>query len=523
MFFAKNKISWLWGVFITSLSLLLWSWPGLALAAHDQYMPQQEELPGGFKLTGFLEENHPWYGETALQGEWEIKGTVYHFNWDDVPGSSAHQIETMGWMSQHDVEANLVIKVIIGENTSIFTTAMNNLADGGVGDLPGNNILLAKGKSISLNAGEDEAVRFEGGLPGYCFSKGGIGVIVAPGGNCGADPWVLEKLGGNPRDLDKVLFAMAQSIAQSIPAQGQASGGAAGAGNSSGSQGKPPLASATILLATALSGLVLTGGALINMVVNRPAVSGGGAVQPITPGAPRSGEERNGQVWYKPPWDQGGPRWISKAEYTQIQNMSAQGKVWSDRWGWADPDQLQQNELSRARNWADFTRQDQTARVAAEAVSQAHQGYNLTLQNLFKNQQRYNIEINQIYNLRQARIDASEAARWEKICNTAEAVSWTADTAMNILGKVVPGGGYISDGYTVLRGAAEGVGNAVAEGGHYTRHVIKGTAQGAWELAMDKGQEGVLAAIKRNGSYDQINTKKLKESAVEILKKVSKK
>lgn len=509
----------LW-VFILSLALPLLVLPLAALAAYDQYMPQQEELPGGFQLKGFHEENHEWYGDTALQGAWELSGTIYTFNFDEDP-SSFNQTQTMGYMSQKDLTGAITIRAAIGKNTPAFTSAINNLAQGGVGDLPGNLILLARGKSINLDAGEDLALRVESGFPVYCFIKNDVGVIVSAG--CGYPDcnWVLEKLGGNPQDLDKVLFTMAQSIAQSIPGKGESQGGVSGAAASSGKKGNP-IPSATILLATALSSLILTGGALANVAINRPRPAGP-AANPQVQGVPPIGEERNGLVWYKPPWDQGGPGWISKAEYTQIQNMTAQGKVWSDRWGWVDPDTLKQNEASRANNWASFTRQDQTARAATEAISQARRGYKQSLQNLMNNERRYDIELKQINNLRQVRIDAQDVARWEKICNTAEAVSWTADTAINIMGKVVPGGGYISDGYTVLKGTAQGLGNAMAEGGNYTRHIIKGTGKGVWEMAMDKGKDDVFDTIKRNGRYDKIDTKKLKESAIEILKNVVKK
>ena len=436
--------------------LPLLAWPLLALASYDQYMPEQDELPGGFKLKGFHEDNHDWYGDTALQGEWEISGTVYKFNFDEDP-AGFNQTQTMGYLNQKDLVGNIIIKAAIGENTPTFSSTLDNLVNGGVGDLPGNLILLSKGKSINLAAGEDKAVRAESGFPVYCFLKGDVGVIVSASCNYGDAVWVLEKLGGNPQDLDKVLFTMAQSIARSIPGKGQNQGGISGTGTSSGSsKTNQELPSATILLATALSSLVLTGGALANVAINRPRSSGPAVNPRMHQGPPRIGEERNGQVWYKPPWDQGGPAWISKTEYNQIQNMITQGKVWSDRWGWVDPDTMQQNEASRARSWTSFTRQDQTARAATEAVIQSRLGYNQSLQNILNNQRRYNIEINQIINLRQVRIDACSVARWEKICNTAGAVSWTADKAMNIMGKVVPGGGYISDGYTVLKGTAEG-------------------------------------------------------------------
>jgi len=114
--------------------------------------------------------------------------------------------------------------------------------------------------------------------------------------------------------------------------------------------------------------------------------------------------------------------------------------------------------------------------------------------------------MNQIINLRQARLDANDVARWEKICNTTSAVSWTADTAINIMGKVVPGGGYISDGYTVLKGVAGGLGEAMAEGGNYSKHIAKGTFQGAYDLAIDKVKDKAMEGLKGTGSWSKINT-----------------
>ena len=243
---------------------------------------------------------------------------------------------------------------------------------------------------------------------------------------------------------------------------------------------------------------MLTGGALVNAAMNRPRTAPATNFQ--TPsGPPRIGEERNGQVWYKPPWDQGGPTWISKAEYAQIQSMTSQGKVWSDRWGWTDPSSLGQKEAARASNRANFTRQDQTARAATEAMGQARQGYLQSMQNIFNNQRRYELEINQLKNFREAGIAAKNVAYWENVCRNTEAISRTADLAINMMSKKVPGGGYISDAYTVLRGTAEGLGNAMAEGGNYGRHIARGTFQGAYDLAMDKARDKAMEGMKGSG------------------------
>ena len=488
---VKKKISLLW-LFVFVFVFPLLGWPLVALASYEQYMPQQETLPGGFKLMEMQECEHAVYGTTVLSGIWQLKGIGYHYSPQNEP-QGKNDREWLGWINQQDLEASIYIHVVVGEKTDTFDKYLNHFSSqGGIMEIPWSTLFDA-GESVSLDVDEEEAVHLSY-PPGYMFSKGDIGVLVLSSPN---DPWHWEKLGLSTADVDKVLLTIAQSIGKSIPGSDRGTGGLTGKGASPGGKTNQQLPSATILLATALSGLVLTGGALVNVAINRPAVAPANVQTPA--GTPHIGEERNGQVWYKPPWDQGGPGWISKAEYNQIQNMTAQGKVWSDRWGWVDPDTLQQNEASRARNWANFTRQDQSALKINEAINKARQGYNQSLHNILNNQRRYDLEINQIRNLRQAGIEAKNVARWEMICKTTEAVSWSADQTINIMGKVVPGGGYISDGYTVLKGTAEGLGNAMAEGGNYSRHLAKGTFEGAVNLAKDKAQEGAFNALKRIG------------------------
>ena len=477
---VKKKISLLW-LFVFVFVFPLLGWPLVALASYEKYMPQQKTLPGGFQLMEMQESEHAVYGTSALSGIWQLKGIGYHYSPQNEP-QGKNDREWMGYINQQDMEAAVYIHVVIGEKTDTFNAYLNRFSSqDGFMEIPWATAFQG-GQPISLDVDEEEAVHLSS-PPGYIFSKGDIGVLVLSSPD---DPWHWEKLGLSRADMDKVLLTIAQSIGKSIPGSDQGIGGLTGKGASPGEKTNQQLPSATILLATALSGLVLTSGALVNVAINRPAVAPANAQTPA--GTPHIGEERNGQVWCKPPWDQGGPGWISKAEYNQIQNMTAQGKVWSDRWGWVDPDTLQQNEASRARNWANFTRQDQSALKINEAINKARQGYNQSLHNILNNQRRYELEINQIRNLRQAGIEAKNVARWEMICKNTEAVSWTADQTINVMGKVVPGGGYISDGYTVLKGTAEGLGNAIAEGGNYTRH-----------LAKDKAQEGAFNALKRSG------------------------
>lgn len=510
MFFVKKKFHLLLWVFVFSCLIPLLSLPSLAMAAYDQYMPQQQTLPGGFQLMEMQEYEHAVYGTNALSGIWQLRGIGYQYSPQNEP-QGKNDREWVAWMNQQDMEAAVYIHVVVGKKTDIFDKYLNHFSSqGGSMEIPWLT-MFDPGEPISLGIDEDQAVHLSF-PPGYMFSKGDIGVLVlsSPG-----DLWHWEKLGLSTADVDKVLFTIAQSIGKSIPGPDQGIGGLTGGGSSAAKTGQQ-IPSATILLATALSSLVLAGGALANAAINRPAVA---PVAQTPAGKPYIGEERNGQVWYKPPWDKGGPMWISKSDYTQIQNMTAQGKVWSDRWGWTDPSSLRQNETARARNWSNFTRQDQTARLATEAMDKSRQGYLQSMQNIFSNQRRYELEIKQIKNLKEAGKAAKNVAYWENVCRNTEAISRSADTAINIMGKVVPGGGYISDGYTVLRGAAEGLGNAMAEGGNYSRNIVKGTAQGVYDLAMDKAKDKAMQGIKSSGQWSKVKTDSNGYTPVYLIKK----
>ncbi|MDD3853184.1 MAG: hypothetical protein PHD40_05955 [Syntrophomonadaceae bacterium] len=488
-------------LWIFGFALPLVAYPLIALgqSSYEQYMPQQQTLPGGFQLMEIQEYEHAVYGANALSGVWQIRGIGYQYSPRNEP-QGKNDREWIGWMNQQDMEAAVYIHVVIGEKTAVFDKHLDHFSSqGGIMNIPWST-MFDTGGPTSLGVDEDQAVHLSF-PPGYMFSKGNIGVLVlsSPG-----DLWHWEKLGLSTSDVDKVLFTIAQSIGKSIPGSDQGIGGITGGDTTSDGKTGQQIPSATILLATALSGLVLTGGALANITINRPAIAP--ASPPTNSGVPHIGEERNGQVWYKPPWDQGGPMWISKSDYNQIKNMTAQGKVWSDRWGWTDPEAVGQNEAFRARNWSSFTQQDKTAQAATEAIGRSRQGYRQSMQNIFNHQRRYELEIEQIRNLQEAGKAAKNVAYWENVCRNTEAVSRTADMAINIMGKVVPGGGYVSDGYTVLRGAAEGLGNAMAEGGNYSRHIAKGTAQGVYDLAMDKAKDKAMQGIKSSGQWSKIKT-----------------
>jgi len=71
----------------------------------------------------------------------------------------------------------------------------------------------------------------------------------------------------------------------------------------------------------------------------------------VIPDPVPSGFEYQGKVWYQPPWDKGGPYWMDKSDYSGMRSMMRQGKEWSDRWGWVDPEEGKAMDAQRTAAW----------------------------------------------------------------------------------------------------------------------------------------------------------------------------
>ncbi len=89
------------------------------------------------------------------------------------------------------------------------------------------------------------------------------------------------------------------------------------------------------------------------------SVSESASPEPVTqetviPDPIPSGFAYQGKVWYQPPWDKGGPYWMSRADYDAMRSMMRQGMVWSDRWGWVDPAEGKTMEAHRAAAWDEY-------------------------------------------------------------------------------------------------------------------------------------------------------------------------
>jgi len=103
--------------------------------------------------------------------------------------------------------------------------------------------------------------------------------------------------------------------------------------------------------------------------IQEPVVS-----EPVIPDPIPSGFAYQGKVWYQPPWDKSGPYWMNKADYDAMRAMLRQGKVWSDRWGWVDPEEGRAMEAQRAAAWDEYKSDtDKDIRAITEDIRESQE------------------------------------------------------------------------------------------------------------------------------------------------------
>lgn len=94
----------------------------------------------------------------------------------------------------------------------------------------------------------------------------------------------------------------------------------------------------------------------------------------VVPDPIPTGFEYQGKVWYKPPWDSGGPYWMSQSDYSSMRSMMRQGKVWSDRWGWVDPEEGKAMESQRTQAWDEYkSNTDQDIKAITDKIQDSQQ------------------------------------------------------------------------------------------------------------------------------------------------------
>ncbi len=208
-------------------------------------------------------------------------------------------------------------------------------------------------------------------------------------------------------------------------------------------------------------------------------------VPPQQSGPPPELVNEKGQVWYKPPWDQGGEYWVDREEYDSIQQHLREGYVWSDRWGWKPPEEINQLDRERDRRWKEFT--------SKEAGQRRHEQLKRDIQKDLENDpeyQRIQRELAEIkaklddikrrglqediaFYQRQAELYEAEERRWGYLEAGATAVKSAADAGIDTLAVITPGGNQIKYAYYFTSKAA----STTAE----TGSVLKGVANGALE------------------------------------------
>lgn len=94
----------------------------------------------------------------------------------------------------------------------------------------------------------------------------------------------------------------------------------------------------------------------------------------VVPDPIPTGFEYQGKVWYKPPWDKGGPYWMDKSDYSSMRSMMRQGKEWSDRWGWVDPEEGKAMESQRTEAWDEYkSNTDQDIKALTDKIDESQQ------------------------------------------------------------------------------------------------------------------------------------------------------
>ncbi|HPK21360.1 MAG TPA: hypothetical protein PK842_01105 [Smithella sp.] len=97
-------------------------------------------------------------------------------------------------------------------------------------------------------------------------------------------------------------------------------------------------------------------------------------VETVIPDPVPSGFEYQGKVWYKPPWDKGGPYWMDKSDYDAMRSMMRRGMVWSDRWGWVTPEDGKTMEAQRVAAWDEYkSNTDKDIKVLTDRIAESQE------------------------------------------------------------------------------------------------------------------------------------------------------
>jgi hypothetical protein len=245
--------------------------------------------------------------------------------------------------------------------------------------------------------------------------------------------------------------------------------------------------------------LVLANGLLLLGSLGQLVVSSGGwpggASGPG--GTPANGTPfGDGRVWYRAPWDDGGPVPMTPAEVADIENKQRQGLIYSRTDGWVTPKESAMYQAMRAHQLA--VERAESARAAAEshrAIQAARDAQEAARQEIRNINRRAVIDIEMREAERQHSEDMAALAKAERVAWVGSAFETAGDLAATGLGIVGgPLGITVRAGYRVLKGTATGLGTGIADSASYgetTKRMYIGTVKGGVaagaEIAIDGG------------------------------------
>jgi len=201
---------------------------------------------------------------------------------------------------------------------------------------------------------------------------------------------------------------------------------------------------------------------------------------------PKPGEVNDqGQVWYHPPWDQGGAYWVDRDEFDDIQEHLADGDVWSDRWGWKPPDEINQLDTERDNRWQKFTdpaegqkRHDQMMKdidqkLANDPHYQKIMGELDAIKNRLDDMKRKSLLDDIAYHQKIADLYNKKADFYDKLHAGASVVKSGADLAIDTLGMAPGAGRVVKYTYKFVSNTAQ----TSIETGSLTQGLTKGVVE----------------------------------------------
>lgn len=127
-----------------------------------------------------------------------------------------------------------------------------------------------------------------------------------------------------------------------------------------------PLPEGQAAAATALAGIILAGGSLVQLGdrldiesirVGLDTLRGSQPVDPLA-AVPRS---EDGRVFVEMPWDEGGPAWVSEEDARHAFDMQNRGYSWDRRWGWVQGGEAAVRQANADRGREAWLARDQVA------------------------------------------------------------------------------------------------------------------------------------------------------------------